>query len=688
MTSVLDCAIQYARARYRLIPVHGKVPLTPHGAHDGTTDEATIRKWFERWPNANLGLVLEGLVVVDVDPRNGGDVSTLPHPLPPTCNARTGGGGEHYLYRERSGATYPASLGAGIDLKRGAGSYIVVEPSLHASGQHYCWLDGSEPWNQRPAEAPEWLAGASSDSADGADDDVAGAPIPEGKRNMHLTSLAGTMRNRGMIQEEIAAALLAVNAARCAPPLRDKEVKEIAQSVSRYDSDAGSQWGLGADFSTGVLAAQALIRKHFSAPDGSVLIRFWQDEFYVFDGKCYKPYPIADLREQLYREAPRTVKKRQIDDALDALRAFANLSNRIPAHSWLTPLPTDPDPRVLIPMQNGLLNTTTRILLPSTPRFFATYALTFPYDPAAPAPARWLDFLDQLWPIDSESIATLQEWFGYCLTTDTSQQKALLIVMPKRGGKGTIGRVLTALLGRENVCSPTLASFGTPFGLQPLIAKQLALISDARLGGKADGLAVTENLLRITGEDQLSIPRKFLLDHTATLTARVMVLSNEAPRFTDGSGALPSRFQVLSGSESFYGHEDPALTSKLLTELPGIFNWALEGLDRLLARGHFLQPASGRKLVDVIAKLAAPVQAFLEDECDTNGGVAEVAVATLFSAWCRWCASNGREHPGTEQTFGRDLRAAFPRLGDTQHRRGGKPIRFYVGIKLRETEAG
>ena len=66
-------------------------------------------------------MTLENLVVVDIDPRNGGDVDALPQPLPDTCIARTGGGGLHYLYRSKNGTKYPGKLGPGIDVKKRAG---------------------------------------------------------------------------------------------------------------------------------------------------------------------------------------------------------------------------------------------------------------------------------------------------------------------------------------------------------------------------------------------------------------------------------------------------------------------------------------------------------------------------------------------------------------------------------------
>ena len=211
----------------------------------------------------------------------------------------------------------------------------------------------------------------------------------------------------------------------------------------------------------------------------------------------------------------------------------------------------------------------------------------------------------------------------------------------------------------------------------------LALISDARLGGLADLHAVAENLLRVTGEDDVTIPRKYLADFTAMLPTRIMVLTNEAPRFADGSGALPSRFLVIVGTMSFYGREDPQLTAKLLAELPGILNWSLVGLRRLLDRGYFIQPRSARETVEVMESLAAPTLAFLADECDTDDPAGEVDAKSLYAAWRRWCEEAGREHPGTEQTFGRDLRAALPHLRMTRPRLEGKRRRFYLGLRLR-----
>lgn len=443
---------------------------------------------------------------------------------------------------------------------------------------------------------------------------------------------------------------------------------------------------LGAPFE----AARVIVAtKYQRGPDRTLV--FWQGEFYVWTGSHYALTPTPDVREMLYRtaaeSADRAPKKRNVDELLDALKAAANLSDLTRPPAYLRDEAGDRSPRTFIPMANGILIPETDELLPATPRLFATYALPFEFNRLAPPPVAWLAFLADLWGDDQESIGLLQEWMGYLLTGRTEQQKALLLIGPKRAGKGTIARVIGALLGDANLCSPTLGSLGTHFGLQSLIGKLLAVVSDARLGGHVDISAVVENLLRITGEDTISIPRKFMPDYTARLPTRFMLLTNEIPRFADGSGALPSRFLILRLTRTFYDNEDHCLEARLMAELPSILNWALTGLDRLTHRGRFMQPSAAHELIEELELLASPVRAFLADECVVEPG-AETAASTLFDAFGAWCRANGREHTGTLQNFGRDLRAVLPNLKIFRPRHGASRTRHYAGIRLRRLSDG
>jgi putative DNA primase/helicase len=439
--------------------------------------------------------------------------------------------------------------------------------------------------------------------------------------------------------------------------------------------------------------ARLFLNHHFTAENTRTL-HHHKGAFYRWSRVAYDTLGDDAIRARLYQfldncetagrkngeTKPVKPNAALVRNVADALRAAAYLDDATSPPAWLDHVPDIP-PAEIVACANGLLRLPTLDLLPHTPAFYNHNALNFAFEPQAPEPRCWLEFLRQLWPEDPASIETLQEIFGLCLTGDTNQQKAFLIVGPKRSGKGTIARVLTQLIGADNVVAPTLAGLGTNFGLSPLIGKRVGIISDARLGAKADQQVISERLLSITGEDGITIDRKFIAAWTGRLQVRFVILSNELPRLADSSGALASRFIVLMLSNSFYGREDHTLTGRLLTELPGILNWSIAGWRRLNQRGHFRQPESAADAVRDLEDLGSPIGAFLRDRCYITPS-RSVSTTRLFEAWCEWCKEQGRDKPGTAQSFGRDLRAAVPGLKTSQPRDYGGRQRHYEGVAL------
>ncbi len=156
-----DCACGAGRG----CPSPGKHPLTPHGFKDATTDPQAVTAWWRnRRPGANIGGVPPaGVVVLDVDPRNGGEESLyrlqLDHGrLPETLTCLTGGGGYHYYFAVPVDmGPLVSKLAEGIDVKVGATGSLVLPPSMHKSGERYRW--DVPPRLQRPVPGPEWLVG-------------------------------------------------------------------------------------------------------------------------------------------------------------------------------------------------------------------------------------------------------------------------------------------------------------------------------------------------------------------------------------------------------------------------------------------------------------------------------------------------------------------------------------------------
>lgn len=438
--------------------------------------------------------------------------------------------------------------------------------------------------------------------------------------------------------------------------------------------------------------------KKFRTPAGRALVS-WRGDWMRWNGQQWAEWDIAHLRSTVYsrlgevdydkpiRKAGEISYERtrwnpnrnKVANVLEALAAVAHLSADIDAPAWIDGHDTASPADQMISCTNGLLSLADRQLHPHTPAFYNTVSVPFAYQSDAPEPKVWLAFLASVWPDDPASIALLQEWLGYIVTGRTDQQKILLLIGPTRSGKGTIARMIRNLIGRGHVTGPTLASLGTNFGLAPLMGKPLAIIADARLGGTTVH-TIVERLLSISGEDVLTIDRKFKDPWSGKLSTRLMILSNEVPRFSDASGAIANRLLVLQMRNSFLGREDRTLDARITAELPGILNWALEGLDRLASKDRFTVPKSSGEATTMLMDLASPVSAFVRDCCVRADG-ASVERDRLYGAWRRWCFDNGHE-PGSQATFGRNLAAAVPDLGTTQPRVDSKRVRYYTRIGL------
>jgi putative DNA primase/helicase len=439
-------------------------------------------------------------------------------------------------------------------------------------------------------------------------------------------------------------------------------------------------------------AAPLECAREFVQSCGEVALVYYRGSFYHWLGIHYEEIDDDLLRSKLYefldhcftlnakgQIAPFNPTAHRVNQIIDALKAGVGENSRREMPFWLDDDPSHPPPSELIACRNGLLNLAARELRSHTQMFFNVNSVPFDFDPTANSyPPQWMKFLRSLWPGDKgkPERQCLQEIFGLALTSITELQKMFLLLGPKRSGKGTIARVLTALLGPNYVVNPTLASLSSEFGLSPLIGKRIAIVSDARLGDRSNVQAVVERLLNLSGEDDLTINRKYKAHWTGRLNVRVILLTNELPRVTDSSGAFASRFILLTLRKSFLGKEDTKLTARLLTELPGILNWSLVGLRRLLQRGYFEMPESSLQAIRQFEDLISPVGAFVRDWCQVEP-TRKVRVKHLYKVWKLWCEQQG--HPaGSSIVLGRNLRAVLPQLRVVG--RGAK--RAYLGLTL------
>jgi P4 family phage/plasmid primase-like protien len=372
---------------------------------------------------------------------------------------------------------------------------------------------------------------------------------------------------------------------------------------------------------------------------------------------------------QFLNEANFKQKNKHVAELVGAVKRQTHVSREmlsppcwLPGHVGPAPLADE-----CIAFPNGILHLPSGTFYSPTPNFFTLNAVEFDYDPNAPEPKTWLKTLSDWWPPDaegsaSENISTLQEIFGYLLVPDTSQQKMFFLLGPPRSGKGVISRTMTQLIGLSNTSFPSMSSLGGEFGRMPLIGKQLAIVSELKLGRTDDPGKLAAILLAISGEDFQSVNRKNKGFWEGKLVARFLFLGNKIPTFADDGTALGNRLVILRMSNSFLGHEDLALEGNIKLELPGILNWAVAGWRRLWERGHFAETADGLDAKAEFIRLASPVLSFVHERCKlevdqkspVNAKDFETEKDALYAEYKRWCADNGRQ-PETKEDFGAAL---------------------------------
>ena len=444
--------------------------------------------------------------------------------------------------------------------------------------------------------------------------------------------------------------------------------------------------------------ARKFLQSLYAIEGGYRLVHHAED-FFTYTGTHYTFIEEATLRSQLYKFfdkcqkqdkkgnlVPFTANPGVINAAIDAIKSIVHLANNPDSKPpvWLDGYAdSNPAAEKLISMQNGLFQMDESMLFPHSLGFFTYNSLPFEYDPSADCP-NWMKFLDDAWPNDPESKALLQEYFGYILSGDTRQQKFLNIIGPRRSGKGTINKVLTELLGQHNVVSPQMEELCDTFGLQPWLGKQLASFTDARVTTR-NAAGVVSQFLRIVGGDTVTVNRKNKEAWSGYLPTRIIVYSNELLQLAENSNALTGRMMVLQMRNSFYNKEDVELPDRLIGELAGIFNWAIEGHKNRLARsgGRFVQPASSKETLEVMTELSNPLAAFMDEAIEFTIAE-EIDKDALFACYKHW-ALKMNLNPGTEMSFKRRFLATTQDKNVETYRKrdNGNSTHVYLNVKLK-----
>jgi P4 family phage/plasmid primase-like protien len=486
-------------------------------------------------------------------------------------------------------------------------------------------------------------------------------------------ALAGHLKSCGYPLEKIAAGLMCPLA--CNAHITKKHGNDQRYAVGRaivrsHDKQPAAKAAPPGAVVLGQYDPVGRARKFVEARHPNV--RHYRDDFVDYEGGRYATVADSSLRADVYDFLDGSFKNigsaaepnvvpfepgpESVSATVDALKAVQHVRPTIEQPCWLDNRDA-PDPCDVVSFPNGIYDLRRETLLPPSPELFTPYAVGFPYDPTAPDPKNWKDFLRQIFDGEQEQIDALQEWNGYCMWSDVSFEKAGMLLGEKRSGKDTTRHVLQSLLPAGAVCGPTLDSLATNFGMSQLINKQLAVVGDMRLGSKADRDLLAENVLKLTGRGLFTIDRKHKEHWTGNLPCKLLLISNEMPRIKDTSGALASRFIIFNTRQSFYGREERNLfRDKLAPELPGIALWAMEGLRRVRERGALAEPHNSIEQRQQLARDGSPVLAFVEERLVLDPQ-AKTPKDQVHEAYSKWAAANGL-YLMSKNAFVRDLVAA------------------------------
>ncbi len=682
----------------------GKHPRTPNGLKDALTTEDQVQTLWGVQPDSNVGILTgkeSGIIVIDVDPRNGGETTLAAleaehGSMPRTIRARTGGGGEHILFKHpcveiRCGA---GVLGPGLDVKADGG-YIVAVPSLHASGQRYEWQAGCAPSEIELAKAPDWLLAmiSSGGKKKAAAKTTAlvlhkhpgsnGKPFSQGERNVKLTSLAGRLRRDGLDADSIEAALQQTNIAKCTPPLDSAEVTAIAKSVGKY-SPAPSPFNDSKNL-TDLGNADRFAKQHAGIVRYCGKLRM----AFVWDGTRFRPDENGEVIQlakktvrSLYAEAANEAdddKRKAIGkharnsesrSRIEAIFAIARSEHEIAVR----PEELDSDPW-LFNVLNGTIDLRTGELRPHDPKDLITKIAPVEFDPGAQCPM-WLEILDRIMGGNEALIGYLQRVFGYALTGSVQEQVLFIFFGSGANGKTVLIQVIISMMGDyARPAAPNLL-LKTKQDQHPTAQADLM---GARFIASMEiekGRSFSESLVKqLTGGDK--VKARFICKDFVSFdpTFKIVIACNHLPTVGSQDEGIWRRLRKVPFLVTIPpAEQDKNLTQKLKVELSGILAWAVRGCLEWQKNG-LQEPPEVINATDEYRADEDVLAEFLLARCEKDA-LARTYMKDLYAEYKRWCEMTSAE-PLNQKLFG----MALDERGIRKDRTRDGIVR--IGIKLK-----
>jgi len=337
-------------------------------------------------------------------------------------------------------------------------------------------------------------------------------------------------------------------------------------------------------------------------------------------------------------------------------------------------------PLDLIPVNNGLYDIQNNTIIPHTSEYFYTSKLPINYDKNADCP-NFKKFLQEV--CDPEDQPLLQEVAGACLYRKYFLPKAIMVWGPTHTGKSTFLRVLTAMLGEDNVQGESLQRLvSNQFSAVRLYRKLANIFADL----PDTALKNTDVFKMLTGEDYISGEMKGKQDTIDFYNYATIIFScNKIPETSDMDDAFFERWIIIKFPYQHNEDKNPKITDKMTTpeELSGVFNWAIEGLNRLLKNHAFSYDKSKEEVKRIYIRHSSSVLAFMQEEVIKTEDYANdyILADDFYKEYVNWCAENDMT-PETKTRFGVSIQQ-IPKIEKSSTKKSGKKYVCYRGVRWR-----
>lgn len=307
-------------------------------------------------------------------------------------------------------------------------------------------------------------------------------------------------------------------------------------------------------------------------------------------------------------------------------------------------------------LQNGLYKLDETRLIPHSPDIFTTNLLPYDYNPNARCP-RFLQYLDEVFLADKETISFIQEAVGYAFHKSIPKPAIFFLIGSGSNGKSVFINTLTNLIGEENTCSISLNSLSNEYYLLNLFGKMINISSETPHNKQINSDMIKAVVAGdwVTGRSPYKQPMKF------RPYAKHYLAMNETPAIKDNSHGMMRRIYIIEFPRTFTEKEmDLQLTEKLSRELSGIFNWAMEGYNRLRNNSFTFQEAgmmksAKQKFKNETSSAFAYIHAFLLKSENLKD---RLKLSQVYEGYKTFCSAEGYPEPETKEGLKKLLKSS------------------------------